>query len=111
MSTTSSQGNITHIISPFLIQSNLIDRRIDLLSEDLALDNKYEESQKKKKALKTTQKKTTKPKRKKRNIDTSYHYIAYVPYEDRVWELDGLQTRPRAVGIIIPLSPFTRYSI
>ncbi|KAI1763696.1 cysteine proteinase [Hypoxylon sp. FL1150] len=83
---------------------NFLARRIDLLSEDLALDNKYEESQKKKKAQRKTPKKTAKSKRKKPKADTTYHYIAYVPTDDRVWELDGLQTKPRALGPI-PQSP------
>lgn len=83
--------------------SNSNNRRIDLIAEDLALDNKYEESQKKRKA----QKRTARPKRKKPNADINYHYIAYVPMGGQVWELDGLQTNPLSLGIATPLSHFT----
>ncbi|KAI2469175.1 cysteine proteinase [Annulohypoxylon bovei var. microspora] len=75
---------------------NSVARRIDLVAEDLALDNKYEESQKKKRA----QEKSSRPKRTKANVDMNYHYIAYVPKNGQIWELDGFQTKPLCLGDI-----------
>lgn len=75
---------------------NSLARRIDLISEDLALDNKYEESLTKKK----TQKVSTRGgvSRKKASADANYHYIAYVPVNGQVWELDGFQAKPLRLG-------------
>ncbi|KAI2627534.1 cysteine proteinase [Hypoxylon sp. NC1633] len=75
---------------------NSVARRIDLVAEDLGLDNKYEESLKKRKA----RKKPARPTRKKRRVETTYHYIAYVPANGHVWELDGFQAKPLRIGPI-----------
>ncbi|KAI0893187.1 cysteine proteinase [Annulohypoxylon nitens] len=71
---------------------NSVARRIDLIAEDLALDNKYEESFKKK------SQKFFRAKRSKANVETNYHYIAYVPKNGQTWELDGLQSKPLRLG-------------
>ncbi|KAI1090504.1 cysteine proteinase [Rostrohypoxylon terebratum] len=71
---------------------NSVARRIDLIAEDLALDNKYEESFKKK------AQKSSRAKRSKANVETNYHYIAYVPKNGQTWELDGLQSKPLRLG-------------
>ncbi|KAI8965536.1 cysteine proteinase [Daldinia sp. FL1419] len=76
---------------------NSVARRIDLLSEDLSLDNKYEE---------TMQARKRKTKKKPANTssqfraETNYHYIAYVPVNGQVWELDGFQAKPLCLGPI-----------
>ncbi|KAI0836162.1 cysteine proteinase [Hypoxylon sp. FL0890] len=75
---------------------NSVARRIDLIAEDLALDNKYEESMKKRR----TQKKSSRSTRKKASPETNYHYIAYVPVNGQVWELDGFQLKPLNLGPI-----------
>ncbi|KAI1082594.1 cysteine proteinase [Whalleya microplaca] len=76
---------------------NSVARRNDLIAEDLLLDNKYEAAGKKAK----TQKKSTRTKaRKKIQIDTNYHYIAYVPADGQVWELDGFEAKPLCLGPI-----------
>ncbi|KAI0098441.1 cysteine proteinase [Daldinia grandis] len=75
---------------------NSVARRIDLLSEDLCLDNKYEESATVKK--RRTQKKSARATRKGRV--ESYHYIAYVPVNGQVWELDGFEMKPLCLVII-----------
>ncbi|KAI1207415.1 cysteine proteinase [Annulohypoxylon truncatum] len=70
-------------------------RRIDLLAEDLALDNKYEES------LKKRTQKSSRAKRSKASVETNYHYIAYVPKNGQIWELDGLHVKPLRLSNII----------
>lgn len=76
-------------------------RRIDLTSEDLLLDNKYE-AWEKWKARKNQRQKPNKRKSssssKKAQMETAFHYIAYVPVNGQVWELDGLETQPRCIG-------------
>lgn len=86
-------------------QSNLLSSRNDLASEDLLLDNKWEVVEKRKEQREQRQKKTKKPtqkksttSRKKVEIETAFHYIAYVPVNGQVWELDGLETQPLCVG-------------
>lgn len=85
--------------------SNSLPSRNDLASEDLLLDNKWESAEKRKAQREQRQKKTKKaaPKRtttsrKKAEIETAFHYIAYVPVDGQVWELDGLETQPLCVG-------------
>ncbi|KAI1411544.1 cysteine proteinase [Hypoxylon sp. FL1857] len=75
---------------------NSVARRIDLVAEDLALDNKHEESLKRRRA----QKKSSRSSRKKATAETNYHYIAYVPVNGQVWELDGFQLKPLSLGPI-----------
>lgn len=77
--------------------SNIIPRRNDLLSEDLLLENKYETACKKAKVPAKKRKKTSKS--SKRNYEPgTYHYIAFVPVDGQVWELDGLESMPLSLG-------------
>ncbi|KAI0157077.1 cysteine proteinase [Hypoxylon sp. FL1284] len=78
---------------------NSLARRIDLIAEDLTLDNKYEDAQ----TTEKTQKKggkVNRKRKKKKSADSNYHYIAYVPVSGQVWELDGLNSKPRCLGPI-----------
>ncbi|KAI0121661.1 hypothetical protein BJ170DRAFT_704310 [Xylariales sp. AK1849] len=101
---------------------NSIARRTQLLTEDLAYKNKAEdweaEQLKRERALKNARNKkapakgrgkaeasaastsTSKAKKKKKPVSesTSNHYIAYVPYGGKVWELDGLENKPLCLG-------------
>lgn len=86
---------------------NSVARRLDLWSEDLLLDNKFEtyEKQRKRKTGRAANRKATAAakrkasrKKKKKEGETANHYIAYVPVAGRVWELDGLQTKPACLG-------------
>ncbi|KAI1130146.1 cysteine proteinase [Nemania abortiva] len=80
---------------------NSVARRNDLLSEDLLLDNKYETACKKSKAPVKKRKKTSGS--SKRNYDPgTYHYIAFVPVDGQVWELDGLEIKPLCLGPYAP---------
>ncbi len=91
----------------------MLRSRVDLAAEDLLLDNKYEVAEKKKskrdqrqkKAKKSTARKST-TSRKKSDLETAFHYIAYVPVNGQVWELDGLETQPLCIGTKTPLFHF-----
>ncbi|KAI1164961.1 cysteine proteinase [Nemania serpens] len=76
---------------------NSVARRNDLLSEDLLLDNNYEAAAKKSKAPTKKKKRTSKSSKPKYEPGT-YHYIAFVPVEGQVWELDGLESLPLCLG-------------
>ena len=76
-------------------------RRIDLTSEDLLLDNKYEAWEKwktRKNQRQKSNKRKSSSSSKKAQMETAFHYIAYVPVNGKVWELDGLETQPRCIG-------------
>ncbi|KAI1428956.1 ubiquitin carboxyl-terminal hydrolase [Xylaria sp. FL1777] len=75
---------------------NSVARRNDLLSEDLLLDNKFETTSGRKKAP-PKRKKTSKSTKPKYEMGT-YHYIAFVPVDGQVWELDGLESMPLCLG-------------
>lgn len=64
-------------------------RRLDHLNADLWLSNKAEDSKRKKR---------TKGKKSKKGDESGYHFIAYVPVNGYVWELDGLRARPAKLG-------------
>ncbi|KAI1631131.1 cysteine proteinase [Biscogniauxia mediterranea] len=78
---------------------NSVARRTDLVSEDLLLDNKFEMAEKRRKMSllkkKMSYRRVT---RKKADRETSFHYIAYVPVDGQVWELDGFETKPLCLG-------------
>lgn len=95
---------------------NSVARRTQLLNEDLAWKNKADEEEKNqrrnRRAVKTpksrsraksrvviTNKKAPAAKKKKAmNANGANHYIAYVPYEGKVWEFDGLEDKPLCLG-------------
>ena len=39
------------------------------------------------------------PKAASNNEDAAFHFIAYVPIDDTVWKLDGLERQPQKLGI------------
>jgi len=52
------------------------------------------------KRRKTTTAKALKAKPSGTDAEESYHFIGYVPYAGKVWELDGLKSGPLEVGEI-----------
>ena len=85
----------------------ILHSRIDLTSEDLLLDNKYEAYEKakaRKNQKRKAAKRTATSSKKKKAQETTFHYIAYVPVGGLVWELDGLETQPRCIGMFYSLT-------
>ncbi|KAI1363524.1 ubiquitin carboxyl-terminal hydrolase [Xylaria arbuscula] len=78
---------------------NSVARRTELLNEDLLLDNNAESAAaiKGRKAPSKKRKKNSRSGRLAPEPD-SFHYIAFVPVDGQVWELDGLETMPLCLG-------------
>ncbi|RBQ75199.1 hypothetical protein FVER14953_05038 [Fusarium verticillioides] len=76
---------------------NSFTRRMDHLSADLCLENEASDAKTSTSKRRTVGKKGKKapPRKKKSNTEYGYHFIAYVPAGGYVWELDGLQYKPR----------------
>ncbi|KAL0939470.1 ubiquitin carboxyl-terminal hydrolase [Colletotrichum truncatum] len=83
---------------------NAFTRRMDHLNADLALENEAAESKKKKRRGPS---KARRSKKQKVDSESGYHFIAYVPANGSVWELDGLKTRPVCLG---PLKDGTHWT-
>lgn len=79
---------------------NSFTRRMDHLNADLCLENEASEPKPKKSKTRTGDKKGKGKARKKKleNLSTAFHFVAYVPAEGCVWELDGLKTKPHKLG-------------
>ncbi|UKZ87454.1 uncharacterized protein TrAFT101_003252 [Trichoderma asperellum] len=78
---------------------NSFTRRMDHLNADLWLENAVSDTKSKK--AKTTSKSSKKTSKKQRAHDAyGFHFVAYVPVDGHVWELDGLRSKPHRVGPI-----------
>ncbi|KAG6006082.1 hypothetical protein E4U21_007379 [Claviceps maximensis] len=81
---------------------NSFTRRMDHLNADLCLENDYTDASsrvtKKKPAAGKVRQRGAK--RKRASLEYGYHFIAYVPCEGLVWELDGLRSNPHEIGPI-----------
>ncbi|KAK5653535.1 hypothetical protein OQA88_8794 [Cercophora sp. LCS_1] len=85
--------------SPWIrVAHNSFARRLDLLNAALSLKNDVDESKKKKAKKTSTSRASAKKKKKKQSTDTAYHFIAFVPVGNSVWQLDGLEVSPARVG-------------
>jgi len=72
---------------------------MDILNSDLSLKNAVDDEPKTKKAArKSPAKKATKVKTAAK--DAAFHYIAYVPIDGHVWELDGMHGKPLCLGAV-----------
>ncbi|KAI0550948.1 cysteine proteinase [Xylaria curta] len=83
---------------------NSVARRNDLLSEDLLLDNKLESATKRRARPEKKRQKTSNSSKRK-DEPSAYHYIAFVPVDGQVWELDGLESLPLCLGPYAPDAP------
>ncbi|KAL7951211.1 hypothetical protein V8C42DRAFT_303417 [Trichoderma barbatum] len=78
---------------------NSFTRRMDHLNVDLCLENAVSDTTSKK--AKTGSRAAKKTSKKKRADDSyGFHFIAYVPVDGYVWELDGLRSKPHRIGPI-----------
>lgn len=75
---------------------NSFTRRMDHLNADLCLENEIGDSKKTKSSKASSQSQ----KSKKAALDYGYHFVAYVPSDGYVWELDGLKSNPVKLGEI-----------
>ncbi|KAL1852499.1 hypothetical protein VTK73DRAFT_9182 [Phialemonium thermophilum] len=71
---------------------NSFARRLDLLCADLALKNEESEPRPKRSRKNNTRRKRTPSK------DAAYHFTAYVPVGNKVYQLDGLESAPNLIG-------------
>jgi ubiquitin carboxyl-terminal hydrolase L5 len=85
--------------------------RLDLLNAALALQN---EADNKEKRARSAKQKKRKPKRDKaksdKNSSSAYHFIAFVPVGQRVWQLDGLTSTPVCIGKHLSLRSARRHA-
>lgn len=70
---------------------NQFARRLDLLNADLWLAQEAKKVIRK--AARPTKRRKTKP-----STDAAFHFIAYVPVGDEVYQLDGLEHAPACIG-------------
>ena len=68
-------------------------RRMDILNADLSVLNEVEKSRRAEKAPKRKG-----AKNKPKDEESGFHFIAYVPIDNTVWRLDGLQRQPVKLG-------------
>ncbi|KAK1830545.1 hypothetical protein QBC39DRAFT_260787 [Podospora conica] len=85
------RGNLISNNQWIRMAHNSFARRFDLLNAALSLDNDVEESKKKKRPRSTA---TRVKKKKKPETSNAYHFIAFVPVGQSVWQLDGLEASP-----------------
>ena len=74
---------------------------MDMMCIDLGLENRFDDRKR------TASKKPKQPENKKKKVtteddyeddDSAYHFIAYVPVDGEVWNLDGLDRQPQKLG-------------
>lgn len=81
---------------------NSFSRRMDQLNEDLLLENEASNNAKSNKRSRATKSRARARKGPAARSQTSFHFVAYVPVDGRVWELDGLRGAPRSIGVADP---------
>ena len=72
-------------------QADRISRKMDMLNSDLHMKNEV---------IAKKQSKKTRP--GGNQDDAGFHFIAYVPIDDNVWKLDGLERQPQKLGTSQP---------
>lgn len=79
---------------------NSLTRRMDHLNADLALENEASEAASKKSKTRYISKggKRAQTRKKRSESEYGFHFVAYVPADGYVWELDGLKTKPHRLG-------------
>ncbi|CAK7205607.1 hypothetical protein SEUCBS139899_008385 [Sporothrix eucalyptigena] len=77
---------------------NSFARRIDMLVSDLSLKLEWAEAGAKTAKAASSRKSTKKKKKKADEDEAAFHFIAYVPMGNDVWELNGMQEKPLKLG-------------
>ncbi|KAK4156814.1 hypothetical protein C8A00DRAFT_40720 [Chaetomidium leptoderma] len=96
------RGNMINDSDWIRVAHNSFARRLDLLNAALALQNDVDDRKKRARTSTTRQKKKKvkreKVKKDKSSGNSAYHFIAFVPVGQQVWQLDGLTSTPVFVG-------------
>ncbi|KAL2263113.1 hypothetical protein VTK26DRAFT_8134 [Humicola hyalothermophila] len=79
---------------------NSYARRLDLLNAALSLQNEVDRKKKRAKSLSSRRKKTKS--KSPTDEDSPYHFTAFVPVGQQVWQLDGFTPAPVCVGEYAP---------
>lgn len=80
---------------------NSLTRRMDHLNADMCLENEAAKAtlkKAKKRSGRSRREKARNSRRKRPAVEYGFHFIAYVPADGYVWELDGLRSKPRRIG-------------
>lgn len=80
---------------------NSFARKMDMLNIDLGMENAHDDRKSKKKAAPAKAKKgKVVTEDDWQDDENAFHFLAYVPIEGEVWQLDGLDRQPSKVGKI-----------
>ncbi|KAK1753506.1 hypothetical protein QBC47DRAFT_303367 [Echria macrotheca] len=100
--TPAVRGNLISHSDWIRTAHNSFARRLDLLDAALYLENEYDKSKKKRGKARVPR-----AGKKKKPSDVAYHFIAFVPVGNTVWQLDGMEAGPVAIGEFAPGEPWT----
>lgn len=79
---------------------NSFSKRMNHLNSDLYLENKADAPPPRTTKPRKGARKQPPPKKRRRRRSESggFHFLAFVPVGDGVWELDGMKSKPRHIG-------------
>lgn len=78
---------------------NSFARKMDMLNIDLTMQNRYDDRRKKfHKAKPTPNKGRQVDEDDYEDDEAAFHFVAFIPIEDQVWMLDGLNRQPEKLG-------------
>lgn len=64
-------------------------RKMDMLNSDLHLKNE----------AKSRRSQASRNSTDSEDVDSGFHFIAFVPVEGKVWKFDGLERQPQSLGM------------
>ncbi|KAL2194540.1 ubiquitin thiolesterase-like protein [Corynascus similis CBS 632.67] len=93
------RGHLINNSTWIRVAHNSFARRLDHLDAALGLQNEVDNKKKRAKSMSSgQQQKRRKPKKGKSEDTSAYHFIAFVPIGQQVWQLDGLASAPVCIG-------------